>query len=84
MKYSVSPLTCGRCVGRITEALQRITDYQTPIKPDRKPISPDPIFRFPQSDSNRINRIIGFRISDYQTPIKPISPDTIFRFSLHS
>ena len=21
--------------------------------------------------------------SDYQTPIKPISPDTIFRFSLH-
>jgi len=30
MKYSVSPLTCGRCVGRITEALQRITDYGLP------------------------------------------------------
>jgi copper chaperone len=24
MKYSVSPLTCGSCVGRITEALQSI------------------------------------------------------------
>lgn len=24
MKYSVSPLTCGSCVGRITEALQNI------------------------------------------------------------
>lgn len=24
MKYSVSPLTCGRCVRRITEALQSV------------------------------------------------------------